>query len=425
MRWGDEEGPTKASAGEHVAICAGDSLDDALEAEPAEIVRHAGRSVLRTVRIEQISHILAELSVRETVRQMGERAQRRQESHDPRLTESKGRRALAVEGRRQDYLPEAVRRQSARVTDSLDAKEASVNVVAEGLEVAQIPQEAADLEISRVVDGGFGAQGAILFEVLLYVRMLESYVEAGTYGIGYDTGAVSVARSRSAPVDALVEEELNAIGTTDVEILTDSLFEELAAVQRSVKHVGNAKLDLTNAELVLVPSALVFERERPRQTTNPPAEERFDVVGTEAIADALECIGVGTGQEAVIERLIGYAALFKALFGPFVTVQADLHAEGGIGADLDERRAEITIDEVEIVVGHEYFPAGVFPRLVAVVPCLSAVETPGLFLGGADQIDAFRFLEFLPVACGDVVLSFAPLELDNGDVVVLGELLHA
>jgi hypothetical protein len=89
----------------------------------------------------------------------------------------------------------------------------------------------------------------------------------------------------------------------------------------------------------------------------------------EGVAEALELLGIRAGKEAVVEGLIGDALFLQAALGPLMAIEANLDPEGGVGADLDEGRAEVPVDQVE-VVGLE------FSRVVECARSLSWTRDP-------------------------------------------------
>ena len=119
-----------------------------------------------------------------------------------------------------------------------------------------------------------------------------------------------------------------------------------------VEHQGAGHLDLAHGDLPPVPGPLVGRAEGQREAVQPPLGEHLDGAGLQPVADLLQ--RAGSSQEAnpldsSVKRDPGSGGL---PLGPLVAVDPDLGRVGEVGADLDERRAEIGIPQVEVVAGH-------------------------------------------------------------------------
>ena len=106
-----------------------------------------------------------------------------------------------------------------------------------------------------------------------------------------------------APRDAPVEDELDLVGSSEVEMLADHLLEEDPPAQRSVQHLGQRKLGLEDRELVAVAGPLIVGGERVRQPGEPLAQQRVDLLGPQCVADRLRPSRVRAAQQPVVERL--------------------------------------------------------------------------------------------------------------------------
>ena len=76
------------------------------------------------------------------------------------------------------------------------------------------------------------------------------------------------------------------------------------------------------------------------------------VPGLEPVADLLQPGGVIAGREAVGQLGEPDAGLERLPLGPLMAVDPDLGRVGEVGADLEERRAEVLVPQVEVVAGH-------------------------------------------------------------------------
>src|SRR5688572_10242258 len=68
------------------------------------------------------------------------------------------------------------------------------------------------------------------------------------------------------------------------------------------------------------------------------------------VADLLQFLRFGAGQESIVQCLVGDLALVQLPLGPLVPVQAQFNRPRRITADLDEQRTKVLIINVEVVV---------------------------------------------------------------------------
>ena len=105
------------------------------------------------------------------------------------------------------------------------------------------------------------------------------------------------------------------------------------------------------------------------------AEERAQMAGTEAGADAMGHGGVLDAAEPVVEGLEADTALGQLALGPFVSVGAAPQRIGGIGAHLDEGRSPLGVREVEVpVVGHRGLAAPGDVGMAGAMPGVGVVD---------------------------------------------------
>lgn len=81
------------------------------------------------------------------------------------------------------------------------------------------------------------------------------------------------------------------------------------------------------------------------QNPQPLAQQRVDLGGPETVADRLQPVHIVDGGEPVVQRGEPDPGLGGLAFGPLVAVDAQLGGVGEVGAELDEERAEILIDQ--------------------------------------------------------------------------------
>jgi len=90
--------------------------------------------------------------------------------------------------------------------------------------------------------------------------------------------------------------------------------------------------------------------ERVRQPAQPLAQQGVDLVGAESVADGLHSGRLVDGGEPVVQGGEGDALLRGLPLGPLVAVDAQLGVVRKVGAELDEERAEVVVEAVEVEV---------------------------------------------------------------------------
>jgi hypothetical protein len=122
--------------------------------------------------------------------------------------------------------------------------------------------------------------------------------------------------------DLAIEDQLDFLRASEIEVLADHLLEEQPAVQRPIEHLGQGELGLQDRDVIAVTGAAIGPGERMRQQAQPLAQQGIDLLCREAVADLLQPFGVSAAQDAIVERLERNASLGELAFGVFVTVQA-------------------------------------------------------------------------------------------------------
>src|SRR5260370_2651926 len=168
-------------------------------------------------------------------------------------------------------------------------------------------------------------------------------------------------------------------------MLTDHLLEELTAMERAVEDLGACDLELQDGELGGGTGATVVSAEGVGQAVHPAVEEALDVSGPEAAAEPAQGGLVVDRGDAVVERLDVVAGTLEVLAQPHVAVEADPHAEGSEGAELDEGGPAVAVPYVQVDVVGEGAAAG--GREAAAPPLLlgRGAEDVGPLLGEADH----------------------------------------
>lgn len=116
--------------------------------------------------------MLPEFAVAKAAGQKPKDQQRGEQSLDAWIIEMQRCHPLPVHLSRLGEVAEGVFPDPAIAAQSLDVEEMSVGREADLPQSREILESFADLEVAGVIDGGFGAQGAALFVVLLDARLL-------------------------------------------------------------------------------------------------------------------------------------------------------------------------------------------------------------------------------------------------------------
>src|SRR3974377_1227994 len=192
--------------------------------------------------------------------------------------------------------------EDAVVTEALDFEQPAVGAEAYFTQFRQVMQSLADGEVVGVVDGGFGAQSALLLVILLDPGVFVVDVERGCDALGEDAGAHP---PRGSAGDPAIEDQLDLLGTTEIEVLADDLLEEHAAMRRAVEHLGQGKLGLQDRDVVAVPGFSIRLGERVWQAAQPLAQQAVDLFGRQSVPDLLQLFGGGTAEGPVVARPLG------------------------------------------------------------------------------------------------------------------------
>ena len=151
---------------------------------------------------------------------------------------------------------------------------------------------------------------------------------------------------------AAFEDQLDQFRAADVEVVGYQGLEERAGPAGCVEHQGARHLDLAHRQLPPIAGGAVVLGQRQRQHRPPAFGEHPDRARAEPVADRLQRGRISAGGEPVGQLGEPDAGLDGLPFGPLVAVDPDLHRIREVGADLDERRPEIVVPDVEVVAGH-------------------------------------------------------------------------
>lgn len=214
---------------------------------------------------------------------------------------------------------------------------------------------------------------------------------------------------RCAPADPAIEDQRHLAGPTDVQVLSDDLLEEDAPGHRPIQHLRQRELGLQDRHAVAVAGAAITPIERMGQPRQPLAQQPVDLLVVQSIADALQRLGVGAGQHPVVQRLELDATLAQLALGVLVAVDAQLGVVGEVRAELQEERAEVLVDAVEVVVV-DHRRTIHDPRVGHAGGGAAATfgaHDAGLLLRAPDVQHAFIGVELLQVLLRHIVLALA------------------
>ena len=97
---------------------------------------------------------------------------------------------------------------------------------------------------------------------------------------------------------------------------------ELAAPQRLVENLRQADFHLPDRQIPVVARLPVFGPQGKRNASQPFPEHPLNLLWPQRIADLLQLHRLGTGEESVVQGLVGHVALVELSLGPLVPVQA-------------------------------------------------------------------------------------------------------
>ena len=119
-------------------------------------------------------------------------------------------------------------------------------------------------------------------------------MQAGLHTVRDDAGAIAKQGRRCRAGQPQWEEQPDAIRPTQVEVLADDRFKEMASLHGPVKDVGQADFELIDRHAMVVAGGAVFGGHRPRELMGPAVEEALDVGRAERVTGGLQGRGIGT-----------------------------------------------------------------------------------------------------------------------------------
>jgi len=275
------------------------------------------------------------------------------QSHGALIPEAQGSGSLALVMGLVDALEER-RADGTALTGTLDHKQPAVDLAGFGQEFGEVLDAGEHVEVRGLVDDRLDPQRAAVFEVLLDAAVLVAEVDLDLRPGAEDPSQVGVA-GRSAQRSG--EHERDLFGAADPDVVLNEGLEEAAGAAWVVEHQGATDFDLAHRELPPVAGRAVLGGERRWDAHDPAVEEPLDMFGGEGVAERLQPPGVSGARESVGQR--GERDLEPAglAFGPLVPVEPDLRRVREVGADLDEPRPPVRVQDVEVVDADSTFLA--------------------------------------------------------------------
>ena len=265
----------------------------------------------------------------------------------------------------------------------------------------------------------------LLFEVLLHVRVLVLDVQARLHAVSDHPCPVPVGGRRRRARDAQRKQEADSIGTSEVQILANDGFEEMAALHGAIEDLRQTDLELADRDAMVVTGGAVRGRHRPRQTLRPAIEEGLDVGRAERIAGGLHGGWIGTRQKPIVETFEGDPVATEALLDPFVAVETEFHGIRQIRPDLEERRPPRGVLHIEVVlIDVDPLARKVERDGLARPAALLGFEGPHLLLGDSEDHDPLVSGEAPAIARHKGVLVLPRLERHLRNGVMRDELVH-
>ena len=147
------------------------------------------------------------------------------------------------------------------MAEALDLEHSAVGCEPDLPQLWEIVQASADPEVVSVIDRRLGSQCPVFLVILLDAldaRVLVIDVQGWGDVMGDHPGAELPPRLAS---DLAIEDELHLLRAAEIEVLTDHLLEEQAAVPRAIEHLGGGELRLQDRDIVTVAGLAVRSSE--------------------------------------------------------------------------------------------------------------------------------------------------------------------
>src|SRR4051812_37104343 len=167
-------------------MAARNSFDDAVKAQPAQIVRHPASRVGGRIDTQHWRQQSTHFCIGKALKLETEDSQHGEKRLHARIAKAEGGGTLAINFDRPYNLMESILSDGTVVRDLLDVEQTSIGSNADLPQSGQVLQAFAEGEITRVVDSRFGAQGASFFVILLDARVLVIDMQGRCDALGND-----------------------------------------------------------------------------------------------------------------------------------------------------------------------------------------------------------------------------------------------
>ena len=199
MDLGEEDSDAQAQVGDAVPVAVRDPFDQAMQAQPAQVIGRAPGGVGVGGHPQGLGHPGAQGGVAESFGQGEEQTQGGEQRQDPRIIEVQAGGALAGDHLRLGDLIEHPFGQEAVLADGLDLEQPTVGGKADGPQGGQVGEVPSEPEVAGVIDRGLGAQGPAFLEVLLDLGGFIADVQRGDNPLGNNAGMESPQRALGNP----------------------------------------------------------------------------------------------------------------------------------------------------------------------------------------------------------------------------------
>ena len=422
VRTREEHRNPKAEGSQPIAVGLGNPFNETVETETPKIVCHSALCDLFGVDAKHLGQRLAEIFVGETVDLEGKHDKNAEKRLDTPVIETERRNSLPIYLEGLNDLIEGTLADCTVVADSLDIEKTSVGLEANLPQCGQVVQSFADLEVAGVVDGRLSSQGAAFLIVLLDPSVFIVDMQRWDDSLSDHSGLTA---ARSTGENSLVKDQLNLVWAAKIQVLADDLFKEDAAIHRLVKNLCQRKLRLQDREIVTIPCLTISRCEGMREDSKPLAYQAVDLLGGKIVTDLLQPSGIVALQNPIIECFEADPLGRELSLGVLVSIDAEPSCVGKIGGELQEERAKITINAVEVVLVDKSRGAH-DPRVGSPcrrIPALFCPKNRNLLLGFANEQNTFLSLKASSIFSGEIVFALTFPKRQQRDLVLLGKIL--
>ncbi len=179
---------------------------------------------------------------------------------------------------------------------------------------------------------------------------------------------------------------------------------------------------MQDGNLVVIPGGAVRRTQGLRQPRQPLAHQRFNFLGRQAVGQRLHTSWVRARAQAIVQRLVGNAGAAQLALEVLMPVETELGGVREVRTELEEERAEVLVDAVEIVVVDH---GGGAKQLRVAVSAMRPVPFGGakscrFLLGLANHHDPFPARRTRHVRGDHIVFALPLLKCEHRHLMRLG-----